>query len=156
MAAPDDATAAVGKLSRHQLDLLLDLRTAGAPAHYWVNPDSPKGYITGAEWNWLTVYTQHVKDAQSGAPFKNFVRGGLKEGFVKSSPYGGMVPEAARKQAESIRAAKQGRTPDPLSQHYPTAVDGLRSIAAIKACVDSAKNHSAWRSLGLSHSRHRR
>ena len=43
---PDDAPAAVGKLSRHQLDLLLDLRTAGAPAHYWVNPDSPKGYIT--------------------------------------------------------------------------------------------------------------
>jgi simple sugar transport system substrate-binding protein len=65
---------------------------------------APKGYITGAEWNWLTVYTQHVKDAQSGAPFKNFVRGGLKEGFVKMSPYGKAVPEAGRKRADGIKA----------------------------------------------------
>ncbi len=65
---------------------------------------APKGYITGAEWNWLTVFTQHVKDAQSGAPFKNFVRGGLKDGFVKMSPYGKAVPEAGRKRADSIKA----------------------------------------------------
>ena len=51
--------------------------------------------------------------------------------------------------AESIRAAKEGRKPDPLSQHYPTAADGLRSIAAIKACVDSAKSQSAWRQLDV-------
>jgi ABC-type multidrug transport system permease subunit len=69
--APDNADAAVRKLARHQVDLLLDLRStvsdkpviadttatttvvgplatsvALAPAHYWVNPDSPKGYIT--------------------------------------------------------------------------------------------------------------
>ena len=43
---PDNADAAVRKLARHQVDLLLDLRPAAAPAHYWVNPDSPKGYIT--------------------------------------------------------------------------------------------------------------
>lgn len=42
---PEDAKLAVYKLSRHQLDLLLDLRSTG-PAHYWVNPDSPKGYFT--------------------------------------------------------------------------------------------------------------
>jgi ABC-type multidrug transport system permease subunit len=35
-------TDAVKKVARHQIDLLLDLR--GAP-HYWVNTDSPKGYI---------------------------------------------------------------------------------------------------------------
>lgn len=43
---PEDADSAVAKLSRHQVDLLLDLRTPTGPAHYWVNPDSPKGYIT--------------------------------------------------------------------------------------------------------------
>ena len=42
--------------------------------------------------------------ARSGKPHPNFVRGGLKEGFVKSSPYGSMVPEAARKNADAIRA----------------------------------------------------
>ena len=66
---------------------------------------APKGYLTGAEWNWLTPYTQHVKDAQSGAPFKNFVRGGLKEGFVKMSPYGKAVSDAAKKKADGIHAA---------------------------------------------------
>jgi basic membrane protein A and related proteins len=66
---------------------------------------APKGYLTGAEWNWLTPYTLHVKDAMSGAPFKNFLRGGLKEGFVKMSPYGKAVSEAAKKQADAIQAA---------------------------------------------------
>jgi len=30
------------KVSRHQLDLLIEF---GSPGHYWVNPDSPKGYF---------------------------------------------------------------------------------------------------------------
>ena len=65
---------------------------------------APKGYLSGAEWNWLTVYEQHVKDALSGAPLRNFVRGGLKEGFVRMSPYGKAVSDAARKQADAVRA----------------------------------------------------
>jgi len=65
---------------------------------------APKGYLTGAEWNWLTVYSMHVKDAMSGAPFKNFVRGGLKDGFVKRSAYGKAVPDAAKKKADGIKA----------------------------------------------------
>jgi predicted dehydrogenase len=46
--------------------------------------------------------------------------------------------------AEVITAKKQGRKPSPLAEHYPTAADGLRSIAAIKAAVESAKAHSKW------------
>ncbi len=65
---------------------------------------APKGYLTGAEWNWLTPYTVHVKDAMAGRPLNNFLRGGLKEGFVKTSPYGAAVPEAGRKAADGIKA----------------------------------------------------
>src|SRR5262249_16948113 len=65
---------------------------------------APKGYLTGAEWNWTTPYTMHVKDAMAGKPMVNFLRGGLKEGFVKTSPYGGAVSEAARKNADQIKA----------------------------------------------------
>jgi len=65
---------------------------------------APKGYLTGAEWNWLTVYSMHVKDAMAGAPFKNFVRGGLKEGFVKMSAYGKAVPAPAKAKADGIKA----------------------------------------------------
>ena len=47
--------------------------------------------------------------------------------------------------AEVINAKKQGRAPNLLVQNYPKAVDGLRSIAAIAAAVESAKNHGAWK-----------
>ncbi|MBK8016767.1 MAG: BMP family ABC transporter substrate-binding protein [Betaproteobacteria bacterium] len=66
---------------------------------------APKGYLTGAEWNWLTPYTEHVKAAQAGKPLQNFLRGGLKEGFVKTSAYGKSVSEAARKQADGVKAS---------------------------------------------------
>jgi simple sugar transport system substrate-binding protein len=65
---------------------------------------APRGYLTGAEWNWLTPYTLHVKDAQAGKPLINFLRGGLKDGFVKPSAYGKAVSESARKQADSVKA----------------------------------------------------
>jgi len=64
---------------------------------------APKGYLTGAEWNWLTAYTMHVKDAMEGKPMKNFLRGGLKEGFVKMSAYGKAVPDAAKKKADGVK-----------------------------------------------------
>lgn len=41
VAMPDER-AAIRKVSRHDLDLLIDARR---PARYWVNPSSPKGYI---------------------------------------------------------------------------------------------------------------
>jgi simple sugar transport system substrate-binding protein len=65
---------------------------------------APKGYLTGAEWNWVTPYTLHVKDAMAGKPLVNFLRGGLKEGFVKLSAYGKAVPDPARKAADGIKA----------------------------------------------------
>jgi simple sugar transport system substrate-binding protein len=65
---------------------------------------APKGYLTGAEWNWLTPYTQFVKAAQEGKPLNNFLRGGLKEGFVKMSAYGAAAPEKGRKAADAVKA----------------------------------------------------
>lgn len=46
--------------------------------------------------------------------------------------------------AEAITAKRQNRTPHPLASHYPTAEDGLRSIAAIKAAVESSRNGGNW------------
>ena len=65
---------------------------------------APNAYLTGAEWNWLTAYKQFLDAARTGKPHPNFVRGGLKDGFVKTSPYGAMVGQGARKNAEDIRA----------------------------------------------------
>lgn len=47
--------------------------------------------------------------------------------------------------AEVVRAAKEGRAPDPAALRYPKAVDGLRSMAAVHAAVASAAAEGAWR-----------
>ncbi len=65
---------------------------------------APQAYLTGAEWNWITAYNQIIDAARTGKPHPNFVRGGLKEGFVKTSAYGPMVSEAARKNADAVKA----------------------------------------------------
>ncbi len=65
---------------------------------------APNAYLTGAEWNWVTPYKQIVEAARTGKPHPNFLRGGLKEGYVKTSAYGPMVTEGARKQADEVKA----------------------------------------------------
>ena len=65
---------------------------------------APAAYLTGAEWNWLTAYTTFLEAARAGKPHPNFLRGGLKEGYVKMSAYGSMVPGAAKKMADDTKA----------------------------------------------------
>jgi basic membrane protein A and related proteins len=66
---------------------------------------APKGYLTGAEWNWQKVYTDFIADLKAGKKLeKHSVRGGLKEGFVKTSDYGPLVTPEAKKAAENVKA----------------------------------------------------
>ena len=51
------------------------------------------------------VYTDYVKAIKAGKKLeKHLVRGGLKEGVVKTSPYGSMVTEEAKKDADGVKA----------------------------------------------------
>jgi basic membrane protein A len=65
---------------------------------------APQAYLTGAEWNWEALYPEFAKMFMAGEAIPNFYRGGLKEGLVKQSPYGPMVSEAARKDADAAKA----------------------------------------------------
>ena len=65
---------------------------------------APNAYLTGAEWNWLTAYKTIIDAARAGKPHPNFLRGGLKEGYVKTSAYGSMVTDAAKKNADDIKS----------------------------------------------------
>jgi simple sugar transport system substrate-binding protein len=65
---------------------------------------APKGYLTGAEWNWGKVYGDYIKMIQAGKPYPHLLRGGLKEGFVKVSPYGKLVSAEAKKKADAAKA----------------------------------------------------
>jgi len=66
-------------------------------------PLAPNGYLTGAEWNWESVYIKFVEDARAGKPLANFVRGGLAAGLVKTSPYGKAISEEPRNHGTSIK-----------------------------------------------------
>jgi basic membrane protein A and related proteins len=70
---------------------------------------APKGYLTGAEWDWSNVYGMYVKELQEGKSLQagsipHVVRGGLKDGFVKVSDYGPAVGEKAKQAAEASKA----------------------------------------------------
>jgi simple sugar transport system substrate-binding protein len=67
-------------------------------------PLAPEKYLTGAEWNWADVYTGMVRTVLDGGTIPNFVRGGIADGYVKMSPLGPTVPDAARAQFEAKKA----------------------------------------------------
>ncbi|MBO6756102.1 MAG: BMP family ABC transporter substrate-binding protein [Roseibium sp.] len=68
------------------------------------SPLAPEKYLTGAEWNWAGVYTGMVETVMAGGTIDNFVRGGLADGFIKMSPLGPAVSDAARNQFEATKA----------------------------------------------------
>ena len=72
------------------------------------SPLAPQLYLTGAEWNWATVYTGMVQTLLDGGTLPNFMRGGLAENFVKMSPLGPAVTEPARKQFETTMETIMG------------------------------------------------
>jgi len=67
-------------------------------------PLAPEKYLTGAEWNWPGVYTRMVQTVLDGGTIDNFDRGGLAEGYIKMSPLGPAVSDAARNQFEAVKA----------------------------------------------------
>ncbi len=66
---------------------------------------APKGYLTGAEWNWAAVYKDYVEKVKAGKPWDHLVRGGFKEGFIKMSPYGAAVSAEAKTKADAAKEA---------------------------------------------------
>lgn len=69
---------------------------------------APKGYLTGAEWNWVQVYSRYAEMIRAGKTLMNggiphLVRGGLKDGFLKMSPYGVAVSAEAKKDADGVK-----------------------------------------------------
>jgi simple sugar transport system substrate-binding protein len=66
---------------------------------------APKGYLTGSEWNWSKVFTDYVNNMRAGKELTHLVRGGLKEGVVKVSPYGPAVSSETRALADAAKAS---------------------------------------------------
>ncbi|CAA9359309.1 ABC transporter, substrate-binding protein (cluster 11, riboflavin/purine nucleoside/unknown) [uncultured Leptolyngbya sp.] len=76
---------------------------------------APKGYLTGAEWDWSKIYGEYARLIQEGkmtmdGGIPHLVRGGYKEGFVKVSDYSPAVTDAAKKDADAAKAALEAET----------------------------------------------
>jgi len=73
---------------------------------YHVNQSklAPRGYLTGAEWNWAKLYMDYAEMIRKGTEVPHLIRGGLKEGIVKVSDYNQVVTESVRKQADAAKA----------------------------------------------------
>ena len=71
-------------------------------------PLAPRGYLTGAEWNWVGVYPQFVdwhRQARLFEEASHMYRGGLARGLVKVSPYGEPVSDKAAEHADQVKQA---------------------------------------------------
>ena len=66
----------------------------------------PEKYLTGAEWNWAPVYERYITLVKEGkkATDPHVVRGGLKDGFVKTSPLGKLVGDQTKAKYEAAKA----------------------------------------------------
>jgi basic membrane protein A len=64
---------------------------------------APNGYLTGAEWNWEKVYVDYVNKIKKNEKIDNYIRGGLKDGIVKPSPYGKPVTPDAKAAADAAK-----------------------------------------------------
>ncbi|MBV8536840.1 MAG: BMP family ABC transporter substrate-binding protein [Alphaproteobacteria bacterium] len=72
---------------------------------------APKGFITGAELKWVTVYKQYAALIAKGEKLPNENEGGYDRDMVQSSPFGAGAAEPARKAALEAIAALKGGAP---------------------------------------------
>ncbi|MYZ48769.1 BMP family ABC transporter substrate-binding protein [Propylenella binzhouense] len=74
-------------------------------------PLAPKGFITGAEYKWITIYSQFADALSKGETLPNFVRGGYDKDYVQNTAYGaGATPEAI-KAADAAKADMKALKP---------------------------------------------
>jgi len=70
-------------------------------------PLAPKGFITGAEYKWETIYKMYADELAKGQPLPNVVVGGYDNDMVRNTPYGaGATPEAIKAADAAIAGLK--------------------------------------------------
>jgi len=74
-------------------------------------PLAPKGFITGAEYKWITVYSGYAADLKAGKPMPNMWAGGYESDMVQNTPYGAGADDAARKAADAAIAGLKNKKP---------------------------------------------
>jgi basic membrane protein A len=88
-------------------------------------PLAPKGFITGAEYKWETIYKDYAAKLSAGEALPNFIGGGFDLDFVQNTAYGaGASPEAIAA-ADAARADVTANKPifvGPINKQDGTAL----------------------------------
>ena len=74
-------------------------------------PLAPKGFITGAEYKWITIYKGYAEKLAKGEKLPNMVAGGYDTDMVQNTPYGAGASDAARKAADAAIADLKAKKP---------------------------------------------
>jgi basic membrane protein A len=70
-------------------------------------PLAPKGFITGAEYKWETIYKIYADALAAGEELPNFIAGGYHNDMLRNSAYGaGATPEAINAADAAIEGLK--------------------------------------------------
>jgi simple sugar transport system substrate-binding protein len=67
-------------------------------------PLAPKGFITGAEYKWETIYKDYAAKLSKGEALPNFIGGGFDLDFVQNTAYGAAATPEAIAAADAARA----------------------------------------------------
>jgi simple sugar transport system substrate-binding protein len=74
-------------------------------------PLAPKGFITGAEYKWITIYKGYADALAAGKPLPNMVAGGYDTDMVQNTPFGAGASDAARAAATAAIADLKAKKP---------------------------------------------
>jgi basic membrane protein A and related proteins len=72
---------------------------------------APKGFITGAEYKWETIYRLFADAIAKGQPVPNVAFGGYDKDMVRNTAFGAGADDASRKAAEAAIAALKANKP---------------------------------------------
>lgn len=72
---------------------------------------APKGFITGAEYKWETIYKLFADLLAKGQKLPNFERGGYDKDYVQNTPFGAGASEEAKKAATAAIADLKANKP---------------------------------------------
>jgi basic membrane protein A and related proteins len=74
-------------------------------------PLAPKGFITGAEYKWETIYKGYAADLAAGKTLSNFTAGGIEADMVQNTPFGAGASDAGKTAAIAAIADLKAKKP---------------------------------------------
>jgi basic membrane protein A len=72
---------------------------------------APNGFVTGAEYNWATIYKEFADILATGGTLPNFVRGGYDKNYVQNTAYGAGASDVVRAACEQAKAELRAGQP---------------------------------------------